>query len=112
MGVRDPGRIGIPSLPAKAHTILLVSPNAMLRTPDNGTSGKPGTNHLTKIGQNSLIPQALRSVAAYAYISHPFGSGIGLFNSFAVSIHSRMITSTLARACLYVGPSAPHPRTS
>ena len=33
MVVRDLDLMGIPSLPAKAHTILLVYPNAMLRTP-------------------------------------------------------------------------------
>jgi hypothetical protein len=49
---------------------------------------------------------------AYAYNSRPFGSGIGRFSSFAVSIHSWMTASTLAKACRYVGPSAAQPGNS
>lgn len=49
---------------------------------------------------------------AYAYNSRPLGSGIGRFSSFAVSIHSWITTSTLAKACRYDGPSAAQPGNS
>ena len=44
-------------------------------------------------------------------MSRPRGSGISRPSSRAVSIHSRMITSTFSRAARYVGPSARSPAT-
>ena len=47
-----------------------------------------------------------------AYSKRPRGVGIGRPSSLAVSIHSRITTSALARASWYVGPSAAQPDNS
>ena len=65
-----------------------------------------------KKGHGPTWDRALSAMSVYAYRNRPFGVGTSLPSSWAVSIHSRAICSTLVSASWAVGPSAIHPASS